>query len=258
MSLKGDETKSQKKIIAFDLDETLGYFSEFGIFHDAVEQFTRSSLTLTQSFKLFELYEKEIVRPKMFTILRSINSMKRNKIIDYILIYTNNQGGQSWTYMIKDYFEKKLNMGKIFDKIICAYKITGRKEKMCEECRTTHSKTYNDLVVNCCKLPKSTKVCFIDDQNHPSMKTHPNVYYLRITPYVYSLTPQTFIERFLDSRLSGQIKKMKKETDFTDYVLRYFKRVEYYKHIPKTKDSLKNDRDISLKLTELIKKFERF
>ena len=51
---------------------------------------------------------------------------------------------------------------------------------------------------------------------------------------------------------------MKKETDFTDYVLRYFERVEYYKHIPKTKDSLKNDRDISFKLTKLIQKFEIF
>ena len=51
---------------------------------------------------------------------------------------------------------------------------------------------------------------------------------------------------------------MKKETDFTDYVLKYFKRVDYYKHIPKTRDSLKNDRDISFKLTELIKKFEKF
>ncbi len=258
MSLKGDETKAQKKMIAFDLDETLGYFSEFGIFHDAIEQFTRSSLTLTQSFKLFELYEKEIVRPKMFSILRSIKEMKRKKIIHYILIYTNNQGGQSWTYMIKDYFESKLNRGKIFDKIICAYKIIGRNEKICEECRTTHSKTYKDLVVNCCRFPKTTKVCFIDDQNHPSMKNHENVYYLRITPYVHSLTPQTFIERFLDSRLSGQIKKMKKETDFTDYVLRYFERVEYYKHIPKKKYSLKNDCEISLKLKELIEGFESF
>ena len=62
MSTKGPKQNDPiKKIIAFDMDETLGYFSEFGIFHDAVEQFTRSSLTLTQSFKLFELYEKEIV-----------------------------------------------------------------------------------------------------------------------------------------------------------------------------------------------------
>ena len=34
------------------------------------------------------------------------------------MIYTNNQGGQSWSYMIKDYFEHKINMGKIFDKIM--------------------------------------------------------------------------------------------------------------------------------------------
>jgi hypothetical protein len=253
------ENNSPKKIIAFDLDETLGYFSEFGIFHDAVEQFTGNVLTRTQSFKIFELYEKELVRPKMMSILRTVMGMKRSNIIDYVMIYTNNQGGEAWTYMIKDYFEYKLGMGKIFDKIICAYKIMGRRDRQCEDCRTTHSKTYNDLVVNCCKFPKSTKVCFVDDQNHPYMKNHPNVYYLRVTPYIYSLTPQTFIERFLETRLlSAKIKTLGKGTEFTTHVLRYFNRVGYYNYTPKTTKSLKSDQDVSNKLAVVIRKFESF
>ena len=246
---------TNKKIIVFDLDETLGYFSEFGIFYDALEQFTGNILTRTQSFKIFELYENEIIRPRIFSILKSIMTMKKNKTIDHVIIYTNNQGGESWTYMIKDYFEYKLGMGKIFDKIICAYKITGKKEKLCEDCRTTHSKTYHDLIVNCCKLPKTTKVCFIDDQNHQNMKNNPNVYYIKVSPYIYSLPPQIFIERFLNSRLSSKIRNLNKATHFTNFVLKYFKQVKYYEYNPKTPDSLKKDKSISSDLFELIKKF---
>jgi len=254
MTMKGKPDKI-KKIIAFDLDETLGYFSEFGVFYDAIEQFTGTELTRVQSFKVIELFEKEIVRPKINTILRSIMSMKKKNNIDYVMIYTNNQGGEHWTYMIKDYFEYKLGLGKIFDKIICAYKISGRNERSCEECRTTHSKTYNDLVVNCCKLPKTTKVCFIDDRNHPYMKNNPNVYYIKVTPYIYSLTPQIFIERFLESRLSSKIRGLKRDTDFTHFVLKYFKDTSHYSYIPKTRSSLTADHQVSTELLRLVRNF---
>ena len=124
------ETQPVKKIIVFDLDETLGYFSEFGIFYDSIERFIGGNgLNRAQSFKLIELFEEEILRPQIMLILRSIMKMKKNKIIHSIMIYTNNQGGQGWTYLIKDYFEHKLGMGKIFDKVICAFKVNGKKEK---------------------------------------------------------------------------------------------------------------------------------
>ena len=254
-----DNITRPKKIIAFDLDETLGYFSEFGIFHSAIEQFTGTQLTPKQSFRIFDLYAEELMRPKIMAILRMVMGMKRSGIIDNIMIYTNNQGGERWTYMIKEYFEFKVGVGKIFDKTICAYKKYGRKNVDCEHCRTTHSKTYNDLVVNCCNFSKSTKVCFVDDQHHPYMKNHPNVYYIRVTPYVHSITPQVFIERFLGTRLlSSQIREQNRGSEFTTYVLRNFNRTGHYSHVFKTKESLENDISVSKKLVELIRKFESF
>ena len=51
-------TQPVKKIIVFDLDETLGYFSEFGIFYDSIERFIGGKgLNRAQSFKLIELFE---------------------------------------------------------------------------------------------------------------------------------------------------------------------------------------------------------
>lgn len=253
------ETQPVKKIIVFDLDETLGYFSEFGIFYDSIERFIGGGgLNRAQSFKLIELFEDEILRPKIMSILTSIMKMKKNKIIHSIMIYTNNQGGEGWTYLIKDYFEHKLGMGKIFDNVICAYKVNGRKEKICETCRTSHSKNYKDLVVNCSKLPTNTKVCFIDDQDHKQMKSNKNVYYVEVPQYIHSLKPQTFIDRFLKHRMSSQIRKLKKETDFTNAVLNYFGRVDFYNYEYKTQESKKKDKEISKELLLIIKNFENF
>lgn len=252
-------TQPVKKIIVFDLDETLGYFSEFGIFYDSIERFIGGKgLNRAQSFKLIELFEAEILRPKIILILRSIMKMKKNNIIDSIMIYTNNQGGEDWTYLIKDYFEHRIGMGKIFDKIICAYKINGRKEKLCEKCRTSHAKNYKDLVINCSKLQPNTKVCFIDDQDHKQMKSNKNVYYVEIPPYIHSLKPQTFIDRFLKHRMSSQIRKLKKETEFTNSVLNYFGRVDFYNYENKTSESKKKDREISKELITIIENFEDF
>ena len=253
MPAKASVGNDIKKIIVFDLDETLGYFSEFGIFYDAVERFSGNRMTHPQSFKLIELFEKEIGRPRITTILREIALMKRRGTVDCVMIYTNNQGGPEWTYMIKDYFENRIGVGRLFDKTVCAYRAGGPGSD--DNRRTTHSKTYNDLVVRCCKLPKTTQVCFVDDQLHPGMRNNANVYYLKVPPYVFSLPPQIFVERFIGSTISAQIRRLKKTSEFTNHVLKCFSRTEYYKYSPKTPDSLKVDKKIGTELLEMVRKF---
>ena len=96
---------------------------------------------------------------------------------DGIMIYTNNQGPKEWAEIISNYFSYKIGQ-KVFDKIIAAFMIRGKKV---EPGRTSHDKSYADFI-NCTKLPKNTQVCFIDDVEHPEME-HKNVYYINVKPY---------------------------------------------------------------------------
>ena len=46
---------------------------------------------------------------KIFEVLKFIHKQKTKKNIDKCIIYTNNNGDPSWTYLLKDYMEYKIN-----------------------------------------------------------------------------------------------------------------------------------------------------
>jgi acid phosphatase class B len=61
------------KIVVFDLDETLGYFSEFGMFWDALKSYIKNNsidFNANQDFfnKTLDLYP-EFLRPNIINIL---------------------------------------------------------------------------------------------------------------------------------------------------------------------------------------------
>lgn len=175
------KNSKQNFIVVFDMDETLGHFSQLNIFWSILKKYfseynynysNKDFFSLIDTFNLF-------LRPEIIKILNYLIEEKRNKHCDKIMIYTNNQGPKSWAESIRDYFHNKLNY-KIFDQIIGAFKVGG---KQIEICRTSHYKSVKDLI-NCTKLPESTKILFIDDQHHPEMEGN-NVVYLHIKPYIY-------------------------------------------------------------------------
>ena len=45
-----------KKVVVFDLDETLGHFSEFGAFIDALETCLHKSLSRNLFYQIFDLF----------------------------------------------------------------------------------------------------------------------------------------------------------------------------------------------------------
>ena len=195
------------KIVVFDMDETLGYFVEFGIFWDALIAYIKSTtgndeipkkLEQYHFNKIFELYP-EFIRPNILSILNYLKHKKSTSCCNGVMIYTNNQGPKEWAYFIKGYFEQKIN-NKLFDQIISAFKVNG---KQVEICRTTHDKTYEDFI-KCTKIPLTTKICFLDDLYHPEMNNH-NVYYIKLKPYVYNLTYDTLIKRFISSDIGRYI-----------------------------------------------------
>jgi len=182
------------KIVVFDLDETLGYFTQISILWDALEHFYGRTLSANKFFEMLDVFP-EVFRPNMINILKTLYKKKIRKTCYKLFIYTNNQGPKSWVTMLSDYINLKTGY-KIFDNIIAAYKIGG---KQIEPKRTTHDKSVTDLI-RCTDIPANTEICFIDDLYHPLMDKD-NVYYINIKPYRISIPYLEMASRYYDAVL---------------------------------------------------------
>jgi hypothetical protein len=190
------KNSSNKTAIVLDLDETLGYYTQFGVFMQSVlshvDSEQNSMITQTLFNRCLDLYP-EFMRPHIIEILTYI---KENKIIgkcNKVLIYTNNKGPREWGKSIIAYIENKLNY-HLFDQIIGAFKINGEQVELD---RTSPSKSYADII-SCSKIPENTQICFIDDSYFPEM-VNKNVYYIKIEPYVHTIPYPIMIKRLLSS-----------------------------------------------------------
>lgn len=177
------------KIVVFDLDETLGYFTELSYFIRAIENILRKTITQDEFNYILDSFQ-EFLRPNIFKILTYLKHKKIKSKKIQVMIYTNNQGPKTWIQQIKSYFEKKLHY-QLFDQIIAAFKVNGRQVEMC---RTSHKKTVNDFL-RCTHLPPGTKICFLDDRYHDQMDGE-DVFYINVKPYVFSLPFKTMAERY--------------------------------------------------------------
>ena len=252
------------KIVVFDLDETLGYYVEFGMFWDALKNYIQTQNILIntdqQLFnKVLDLYP-EFLRPNIFNILNYLKQKKRIKHCHKLMIYTNNQGPDEWAQQIQAYFETKLNY-KLFDQIIKAFKIRGKQKEIC---RTSHMKNHKDLI-SCTKIPEATEICFLDDVFHPGM-VNDKIYYINIKPYVHDLPFELMIERFLNSGILH--KKEGKEgedgedgegeeqfrSNFKQDMLNYMKRY-HHDFVEKTNDAQNVDKILSKKIMQHLQVF---
>ena len=121
--------KKHYKIVVFDLDETLGYFTEFGIFCDCLNDYFKNNQYSERNFnELLNLFP-EFLRPKILSILQYLKIKKKENKCYKVMIYTNNEGDKSWAINIKNYFDKELNY-KLFDQIIAAFKVRGEQIEM--------------------------------------------------------------------------------------------------------------------------------
>jgi hypothetical protein len=242
---------SANKIVVFDLDETLGYFVELGLFWDCLQAYInkyateRFALAQPEFNSLLDLFP-EFIRPNMFQILQYIQYKKNLHKCDKIMIYTNNQRPVEWAQYIKTYFEKKTS-AYIFDQIINAFKVNG---KYVELLRTTHKKTHDDLV-KCTKLPQETQICFFDDKLHMDMCCD-HIYYINLKPYVYKLQYDALISRFLKSE-NHVIKEMQQQMhiengqDFKRGMLQLLHEYDY-KYVKKNIAEYDMDKIISKKI----------
>jgi hypothetical protein len=217
------------KIVVFDLDETLGYFTELGIFWDSLEQYYGHNLFKDKLFEVMDLFQ-EFIRPNIIKILEYVKEKKQNNQCDHVMIYTNNQGPKSWVKMLSEYFNNRLDY-ELFDKIIAAFKV---RNKVIEMCRTSHEKSVDDLI-RCTKIPPNAEICFIDDQYH-SLMEQDNVYYINVKPYTYNLPFEEMAERYFNRYIQDDDNKDK----FIKFIVTNMKK---YNFIVKQKSDIEQSAD---------------
>lgn len=237
-------TECNSKIVVFDLDETLGYFLELGMFWDALKEYIKYNKIdqhINQDLfnNVLDLYP-EFLRPNIMDILNYLKKKKEKKHCNKLLIYTNNQGPTEWANYIIKYFEKHLD-SQLFDQIIAAFKVQGKRVELC---RTSHMKSHSDLI-KCTKLPAETEICFIDDVYHPHMKND-KIYYINVKPYTYDLDFNEMINRFSKSNI---LKHNKRDNTCETFILEFMKKYNYI-FTEKTNESQNVDRIISKKILQ--------
>lgn len=199
---------AKKKAVVFDLDETVGSFSDLydiwtNIYSIDIEK-TIDELTLVQKQVFFHLLDlfPEFLRPGIISIFQSIVERIQKEQCHKICIYTNNQcQAKYWVSLIISYLDSKLGVSigspSWFSPPICAFKIG---ERIIEPRRTTNDKTYSDLV-KCFTLPPNVEICFLDDTLYTRMKI-PRVFYIHPPAYSHELSKTEIFSRFRSSHVA--------------------------------------------------------
>ena len=180
----------RKKVIVFDLDETIGHFFHLQIIHKCFNR----ELTQEEFNQLLDLFP-EFFRPGIITIFELLLNKKKKNNLYKLYIYTNNQNNGEWVQMIVNYIQTKLKSHSLFDKIINAFKINN---KIVELKRTSHIKQYSDFI-QCTMLPEEIiETCFIDNTYYDKM-CEDKIYYILPKSYYHSLKKQVMIQRIMGS-----------------------------------------------------------
>ena len=253
---KNNQNNDGIKTFVFDLDETIGSFSELYILFKCIEYIkTELKLSIFDNDKefLFQLLDlfPEFFRYGIHIIFQYLHEKKNISDKIRVYIYTNNTCIPiSWTTIIVKYMEERFGVENLFDNIIRAFKIGNQ---IVEYNRTTATKTYKDLI-RCVHIPVNTELCFIDNIDYPKMK-HRHVYYIQPKPYYHYVNRSEIIDRFIKSQ-SGILMQSLVQDKLENRILNWYNKNDYILHeYVKTKEEFETDIILSKKIMYHIKNF---
>jgi len=192
--------KNNNKVIIFDMDETLGCFTDLEALWSIIEHehiiFSKPHSNKQEYFNsLLDLYP-EFLRYGIMNILEYLYYKKMESEFIGVYIYTNNQVSKCWSKMIISYLETKINVPGLFNRIIHAFKINKR---IVERSRKSNAKTRCDFI-RCSVLPSNTEMCFIDNTYYTKMH-HNKIYYIQPKPFFHGLKTGDILMRLMDSSI---------------------------------------------------------
>lgn len=195
-------TLPEPKQFVFDLDETIGSFSDLYILFQCIDHFQSEynivlyddvSILVSQMLQLYP----EFFRHGIEIVMEYLHNKKAAGACSGVYIYTNNSCiPDTWPYFITNFIETNWNLPGLFDSVIRAFKINGN---LIDQRRNTSEKTHSELL-RCLILPRNTEFCYLDNEHYPKME-HRYVYYLQPRPYHHYLNNTIILERFIKSEL---------------------------------------------------------
>ena len=239
-----------KRVVVFDLDETLGSFVDLEILWELIVRYKHH---LSIEFdSILDLYP-EFIRYGILSILEYLYTKKTTGECYKVYLYTNNQSTKEWVQMIVRYFNNKISSTvPLFDQIIYAFKINNIQIELN---RTTNKKT-QDHFIRCTLLPPTTSICFIDDFMYKDMKKE-RIYYIKPKAYRHHLSTDEILTRFIYSKFGALIihteaTKHAFKTEFIEKCMRFgvFRSNMNNMHL-----HLKNDILVSQKLMYYLKEY---
>ena len=70
------------KVVVFDLDETLGYFTEFGIFYELLIKYLKiQHHTDSRIFVLLLDLYPQVLRPNIWTVFKYLKTKKKKEFV---------------------------------------------------------------------------------------------------------------------------------------------------------------------------------
>jgi hypothetical protein len=193
----------------FDLDHTIGYFKQFVqiLNHMDIDKIHDSY------FNMFDLFP-EYFRPNIFHLFEYLILKRKERKINSIILYTNNNN-DIFINKVIEYINHKIG-DKLFDIIITTT----------HPLRTNKYKDYSELII-CGNLDSDTNICFIDDKKHVNMICK-NVFYVRCEPYAFNINVNEIYNRCNVKLLNDKSKYMLNLNNQKRVTEQLFKRIQCF------------------------------
>jgi hypothetical protein len=192
----------KKKLVVFDLDETIGDFYMFYYFwRFLMEQYEYSPdfMDATDFMQrqevinqILDLYP-EFFRPGILVIFQYLIYKKRLGQLSIMWLYTNNNLSPQYPIIIKNYIHHMIQ-SELIDNIVSAFSIKGRRVDLR---RLVVEKEYLDFL-HCLNYGEDLDICFVDNDLHEGM-VHCQVFYIKLNTYRHGLGFSEMMTRLFQS-----------------------------------------------------------